>query len=155
MVGNSNGKKGSRTLAEDRAAVRIEVDVAWGDMDAFRHVNNVVYLRWFESARIHYFGRIGFINHMESTGVGPILAETRCRYRFPVTFPDRITATVSVREIGEDRFVMDYRLYSDRHTRLVAEGEGTIVCYDFNVGAKTEIPGAVRAAIEELEAGEI
>jgi acyl-CoA thioester hydrolase len=142
-----------QNLAEDSAPVRIEVDVAWGDMDAFQHVNNVVYLRWFESARIEYFRQIGFIEHMERTGHGPILAETRCRFRFPVTFPDHIIATVSVRDVGEDRFVMDYRLYSTRHDRLVAEGDGRIVCYDFNGGSAIALPDAVRAAMAALEAG--
>jgi acyl-CoA thioester hydrolase len=141
-----------RSLAEDSAPVRVEIDVAWGDMDAFQHVNNVVYLRWFESARIEFFRKTGFIEHMEHTGVGPILAETRCRFRFPVTFPDRITATVSARDVGEDRFVMDYRLYSRRHERLVAEGDGRIVCYDFNAGSAIALPGAVRAAMAALEA---
>ena len=138
-------------LAEDPAPVRIEVDVAWGDMDAFQHVNNIVYLRWCESARIRYFRQTGFIQHMEAHGVGPILAEMSCRYRFPVTFPDRITVTVSSRDFADDRFVMEYRVYSDRHQRLVAEGEGTVVCYDFNLAAKASLPEGVRSAMQELE----
>jgi len=150
---DSSSPRAPRSLAEDPAPVRIEVDVAWGDMDAFQHVNNVVYLRWCESARIHYFRETGFIEHMEQQGVGPILAESRCRYRFPVTFPDRITVTVSSRDIGEDRFVMDYRVYSDRHQRLVAEGEGTVVCYDFNQSTKASLPPQVRTAMQQLEGG--
>ena len=150
MSSSSQGRV-PRTIEQDRAATRLEVDVAWGDMDAFQHVNNVVYLRWFESARIHYFQHTGFIDHMQRTGVGPILAETRCLYRFPVTFPDRITVTVAVRDLADDRFVMDYRLYSARHERLVAEGHGTIVCYDFNAGTKAALPDAVREAMRSLD----
>ena len=43
----------------NRWPVTIELPVQWGDMDSFGHVNNVVYLRWFESARIAYGNRIG------------------------------------------------------------------------------------------------
>jgi len=129
------------------------VDVAWGDMDAFQHVNNIIYLRWFENARIYYFMRTGFIDHMEATGVGPILAESRCRYRVPVTFPDRVTVTVSARDVAEDRFIMDYRLYSEKHECLVAEGEGTIVSYDFRAGSKTKLPDEVKQKMKSLESG--
>ena len=58
-----------------------EQAVIWGDMDAFQHVNNTIYFRWFETARIRYFEEIGFLEHLEATGVGPILAETSCRFR--------------------------------------------------------------------------
>jgi len=65
--------------------VVIEIPVAWGEMDAFQHVNNIVYLRYFESPRIAYFERLSFLEVMEQTGVGPILAETHCRYRRSLT----------------------------------------------------------------------
>ena len=51
--------------------VIIEIPVAWGEMDAFQHVNNIVYFRYFESARITYFERTGLIAYMEQTGSGP------------------------------------------------------------------------------------
>jgi len=152
-MSESAEQRAPRTLAEDPAPFQVAIDVAWGDMDAFQHVNNIIYLRWFENARIYYFMRTGFIDHMEATGVGPILAESRCRYRVPVTFPDRVTVTVSARDVGEDRFIMDYRLYSEKHHCLVAEGEGTIVCYDFRAGAKTKLPDDVKQAMEALESG--
>ncbi|MBJ95571.1 MAG: thioesterase [Rickettsiales bacterium] len=148
----ATGPRRSRpTLADDLAPVRLEIDVAWGEMDSFQHVNNIIYLRWFESARIEYFRQTGFIEHMQATQVGPILAESRCRYRAPVTFPDRVTVTASARQVSEDRFVMDYRLYSQQQGFLVAEGDGTVVCYDFAAGRKAPLPAEVLRAMQELE----
>ena len=68
---------------------RVEIPVAWGDMDAFGHVNNVVYFRWFETGRIHFFGLVGILEAISSLGQGPILAEPQCRFRhqYPVTSP--------------------------------------------------------------------
>ncbi len=57
--------------------VVLAIPVAWGDMDAMGHVNNTVYLRYFESARIAYFERVGFLEEMASSGVGPILRPWR------------------------------------------------------------------------------
>ena len=56
----------------DSYPVQLEIPVAWGDMDAFGHVNNTVYLRWFESARIAFFERIS-IRASRPEKVGPIL----------------------------------------------------------------------------------
>ena len=56
--------------------VTIQVPVAWGEMDAFGHVNNIVYFRYFESARIAYFEKIEFIKFKDNIGVGPILSKT-------------------------------------------------------------------------------
>ena len=56
--------------------VVVAIPVAWGDMDAFQHVNNTVYFRYFESARIAYFERLEFMELMQATGVGPILGKS-------------------------------------------------------------------------------
>ena len=49
----------------------IEIPVAWGEMDSMGHVNNIVYFRYFETARMNYLERIGFIEEMNRTGIGP------------------------------------------------------------------------------------
>ena len=61
--------------------VVIEQAIAWGDMDFYRHVNNVVYFRYFENARLEYFRRLDWFRFEEATGVGPILAATSARFR--------------------------------------------------------------------------
>jgi acyl-CoA thioester hydrolase len=45
-------------ISIDGYPVVIEIPIAWGEMDAFQHVNNIFYFRYFESARIAYFGRL-------------------------------------------------------------------------------------------------
>jgi acyl-CoA thioester hydrolase len=56
--------------------VQVEIPVAWGDMDAFGHVNNVVYFRYFESARIACFEAVDYMASAAHSGLGPILAAT-------------------------------------------------------------------------------
>jgi acyl-CoA thioester hydrolase len=131
--------------------VTIRLPVAWGEMDAFQHVNNVVYFRYFESARIAYFDAIEIMNVMETTGVGPILAETRCRYRIPLTFPDTVTVGVRVSALAPQGFTMQYAVASRRHGKLAAEGDGRIVTIDYAGGGKTDLPGVVRERILSLE----
>jgi acyl-CoA thioester hydrolase len=131
--------------------VVIETDVRWGDMDAFNHVNNVSYLRYFESGRIAYFEALELADFFGINGVGPILAETSCRYRFPLTYPDQVSVGVRSEALGEDRFTQQYILVSHRHGRVAATGDGTIVTFDYTANRKASIPDRVRQAIEALE----
>lgn len=120
-------------------------------MDAFQHVNNVVYFKYFESARIAYFERAGLTNYMKEHGIGPILASTSCRFRRPLTFPDEVLIGASVHDIEADRFKMRYCVYSKTLQSVAAEGEGRIVCYDYRKNQKAALPEVIRKAIESLE----
>lgn len=131
--------------------VVIELPVVWGEMDAFQHVNNVVYFRYMETARIAYFLKMNYLKIMEETGIGPILASTQCRFRYPLTYPDTISVGARVPELDVDRFVMHYRIVSHRHKRTAAEGEAVIVSYDYRNQRKAPLPDAVRRYILQLE----
>jgi acyl-CoA thioester hydrolase len=131
--------------------VVIELRVAWGEMDAFGHVNNVVYFRYFESARIVYFERIRYMELMEQTGVGPILQATQCRYRLPLTYPDTILVGARAHTLEEDRFSMDYKIVSHKLGKVAAEGGGVVVSYDYKRSAKAPIQESLRERIAALE----
>jgi len=131
--------------------VTIAIPIAWGEMDAFQHVNNAVFFRYFESARITYFDAIEIMNVMAKTGVGPILAETRCRYRIPLTFPDTVVVGARVRVLAPEGFTMQYAVASRRHGKVAAEGDGRIVTIDYANGGKTPLPDVVRQRIRDLE----
>ena len=128
-----------------------ETDVAWGDMDAFQHVNNVVYFRYFESARVHYFARTSLLADMKATGIGPIVHSQSCRYRFPLTYPDHIQVGVRIAGLGEDRFLFRYRLVSVRHQRLAAEGETLVVVFDYRRNRKAPLPRSLIDAVTRIE----
>lgn len=136
--------------ALDGFPVQLILPVRWGDMDAFAHVNNIVYFQYFESARIAYFERMGIIGGAP-TGPGPILASTQCRFRAPVTYPDTVTVGARVAEVGEDRFRMEYAVWSERLATVAAKGEGVVVSFDYGAGRKIALPEAWRAAIGEVE----
>ena len=71
-------------------SVVVRQAVVWGEMDSYQHVNNVVYFRYFENARLEYFRRLGWFEYETETGVGPILAATQARFRKPLAYPDNI-----------------------------------------------------------------
>ena len=134
----------------DAYPVQIPLIVQWGEMDSFQHVNNIVYFRYFETARIAYFQRMGIIGNPEDH-IGPILGSTECKFIFPLSYPDNIMCTAQVTDIKVDRFYMEYRVFSLTHERLAAKGTGVIVSYDYNSKKKVELPMAWQNTITSIE----
>ncbi len=123
-------------------------------MDAAGHVNNVVYLRWFEHARVVYLDELHYPIVMEEDKddwPGVILAKQDCKYLRPVTYPDQITLGIKVTEMQEDRFIMHCHMYSKKHRRLVAIANATIVTYDYRHQRKAPVPDVLRDGIHQLE----
>ncbi len=132
-------------------SVVIPISVAWGEMDAFGHVNNVVYFRYFESARIAYFERLQMLSYMQENGIGPIVASLQCRFRAPLTYPDTLSVGVRAHSLEADRFMMDYCIVSHKLGKVAAEGGGLVVMYDYKALTKAPIPALLRERILALE----
>ncbi len=131
--------------------VVLETPVAWGEMDALGHVNNIVYFRYFESARMLYFQKMGFWEYMQETGIGPILGFTSCKFRKPLRYPDRVKVGARTSNILNDRFIMNYAIASENLGGIVAEGEGVIVIYDYRTNLKTPLPDDIRQRLDSVE----
>ncbi len=131
--------------------VSVRLPVAWGEMDAFAHVNNVVYFRYFETARIACFERIGYTELMQNDGVGPILAHTECRFRIPLEYPDTITSATRIAEVSAQGFLMRYAVFSHRHGRMAAEGSGRIVSLDYRTGTRIGLPEDIARRLGRLK----
>ncbi len=119
------------------------IEVAWGDMDAFQHVNNTVYLRYAESSRIAYFQSIGFRLGVSDPDVGPILHSVNCRFRIPLTYPDRVLVATRVTAVDIDRLTTQYRIVSLGHDAVAAEGEGIVVAFNYATQQKAPVPQVV------------
>lgn len=137
-----------------------KVVVKWGDQDAYQHVNNVMYFKYQETSRLQYFSYA--LDHLDpnqtdfeadkfiaATGVGPILADTYCKFNFPMTFPDSILVGATIRDgdLGKNRYKLTHAIYSLRHDRVVAEGYGTVVTYDYASNKVVDIPAPLRDAM--------
>lgn len=130
--------------------VQVEIPIAWGDMDAMGHVNNIVYFRYFETARIECFAEIGLGPIEQSDELGPILHSANCRYRIPLTYPDTVTVGARIGDIGEDRFAMHYRAVSHRHGAIAADGDSLIVTFSYATNTKARVSDDLRALLLDL-----
>src|SRR5438128_9386623 len=111
--------------------VVIDLSIYWGEMDAYRHVNNTVYFRYFENSRLEYLGRLDWFSFEEETGIGPILAATQARFRRPLTFPDTISVGARVVRIDSDRLHLEHLIVSHAQNAVVTEGQATLVTFHY------------------------
>lgn len=110
--------------------------ISWGDMDAFGHVNNVVYYRYIENARIAYLDQVNLLNY----SIHIVVASSQCKYLSPVTYPDILNIRVELLELRNSAFSMRYLLWSEMQQKNIAEAKVVMVCVDQNVGKKVTMP---------------
>ena len=135
---------------ENEFSVILTIPVIWGDQDAMGHVNNTVFLRWFESARVSLLQRIT-INHEATTpSFLPILASTTCNFLQQVRFPDTIRTGVIVDRIGNTSLTLRHAIFSSALSNVVAEGTSVAVMFDYQSQMKIPVPDSLRTAIERL-----
>jgi acyl-CoA thioester hydrolase len=127
-------------MIENKNAFLYKQAVAWGDMDAFGHVNNVVYYRYVESARIAYLDQIKILDYP----IHIVVASSRCKYLSPVIYPDTLKIKVDILEIRNSAFSMGYTLWSEVQQKNVAEAEAVIVCVSPDNMKKVDIPNELK-----------
>lgn len=131
----------------------IQVTVAWGDMDAAQHVNNIMYLRYFESARIQYMDDIQLGLGQKNLGI--ILAEVNVKYRIPVTFPDQLwvgTKTI-IENMDEYSLWTEQVIFSNTHQKVATISKARLVCYDYVQLKKVAWPEEIKKNILAFENG--
>lgn len=124
-----------------------EIPVAWGEMDALNHVNNAVYFRYFETARLDYFSHIHLMEDMAVTNIGPVLGDTYCRYKLPVTYPDTLLVGSRITDVKDDRFTMEYQIVSKKLKKVTTIGHATIVMFNFGTNKKANLSETLLQAI--------
>lgn len=122
--------------------------VAWGDMDAFQHVNNARYYRYIESARIQYMVEMGMFDN----DVVNVVSHNSCQYLHPVTYPDTLHIGVSVVEMRNSSFSMSYTLFSEKQQCVVTKASAVVVAMQEDGLAKRALPQIIRNNIIALEA---
>lgn len=131
--------------------VLIQQPVAWGEMDALQHLNNVVYFRYMENSRLDYCRRLEWDRPLSDSGVWCILAEAYLRFRRPVVYPDTLFIGARVQSLAADRFVLEHRMVSGTRREITTEGHGAVVAFDYNQQRKAPVPSLIVKRLEAIE----
>lgn len=125
--------------------------VQWGEQDPLGHVNHVTYFRWYETARIAYFLKVGLMDMHKNERIGPILASVTNDYRRQITYPDTVHIGVRITRIGRSSMEMEHKILSQNEYAIAAEGTSTLVVFDYQTNKSHPVPARIRHAIDSLE----
>lgn len=121
----------------------IQIPVRWGDMDALGHVNNTIYFRYLETARIEWFDSLGATS--DPQGVGPLLVAASCNFRVAVVYPETIEVRTYTRTPGRSSIPIYQEIWSATKPNLLyADGDSTIAWVDYGKAKSVPLPHDVR-----------
>ncbi len=110
---------------DEKKLVHLErIAIRWGDMDAMGHVNNTVYFRYMEQARISWFETL--VPQAEAWGeIGIVVVNASCNFRRPLNYPGTVEVKVFAGAPGGSSVPTFYELVLAGET--YADGAATVV----------------------------
>jgi len=128
------------------------IEVRFRDLDALGHVNNAVYLTYFEVARLHYwkklFGNEAFDRHSF------VVVRAECNYRSPAQAGEVLEVFARVSEMKRSSFIFEYQIVERQTARIVADGSTVQACFDPKEKRARPIPQDLRDSILQFERSE-
>ena len=121
------------------------IPIRWGDMDAYFHVNNTIYFRYMEQARVEYLERLGYT--IGPTGSTPVIVNCSCTFLIPFSYPGIVEVKVFLGTPGRSSIPSSYELRLHGDDALYATGEAKIVWVDMASGKSIAIPDDLRASL--------
>lgn len=129
--------------------VSLDLRIDWSELDHFGHVNNVMFMKYIQAARINFWVICGIMDLMEKTRVGPMLASVSCDYRIPLFYPGQVRVFCKLDFIGNTSFGFRHEVRREDGT-VAAEAKDVMVMYDFSKAAKVPIPAFIRENLSRL-----
>ncbi len=125
------------------------LNVRFRDCDMFQHVNNAVYLTYFEEARAAYWQAM---RGPDFAGFDFIIAEITCTYRSPALYGETLDLALWIPKVGTKSFEFAYRVTERASGREVATGRSVQVMYDYASKATKPVPEELKERIAAFEA---
>ncbi|THF60845.1 acyl-CoA thioesterase [Pseudothauera rhizosphaerae] len=134
--------------AERKHLLTTRIPVRWGDMDAYNHVNNTVYFRYFEQARVEWLEAMAFPVRPDQESA-PVIINASCTFLMPVNYPATVEVRLYAGEPGRSSVMTWYELYVEGDDRLYAEGAAKVVWMDTRSGKSVALPDELRAVFAD------
>jgi len=130
-----------------KTVFEIVIEVRWGDMDAFNHVNNASYLRYIEEARVAWF-RALLPERWAKTDCAPILAAATVNYRHPIGWPERLRVRLLAEKLGTKSLTLGHRIENAAQEGLLYADGHTVMVWVDRTGISIPLPPFIRSACE-------
>jgi acyl-CoA thioester hydrolase len=129
--------------AEKKWVFDIDVPIRWGDMDMMGHVNNTLYFRYLEIARLEWMYGLGVKS--APIGEGPVIANAFCNFIRQVSFPGTLLVRTYVSPPGRSSFETWHEIMrTDDPATICATGGATVVWADMVAEKSVPLPAFMR-----------
>jgi len=128
---------------EHHLPIQLSLRLDWSEMDLFGHINNVMYAKYVQAARVHLWDLIGLTEHYRGTSIGPTLAATSIQFKLPLHYPDTILVRSGISDIGNTSFRIQHQIFNGSSV-LCATAEDVVVTFDYNTSTKVSLASMVR-----------
>lgn len=122
--------------------------IRWGDMDAMNHVNNTVYFRYMEQARIEWLESLGYGTGQHNEE-GPVIVNASCTYLVPLVYPGNVEVRMLIGHPGRSSLPTHYELRLQGNEKLYATGDAKMVWINPASGRSIPLPDNMRALAEK------
>lgn len=124
-----------------------KIPVRWGDMDAYGHVNNTVYFRFCEQARVEWSEKIGYPVRTDA-GEGIVIINAACTFLIPIVYPATVVLDMYAGEPGRSSVMTWYEMRVEGDSRLFAEGSSKMIWMSHGTGKSVAMPDVLRVHFE-------
>ena len=130
----------------------MRMPIRWGDMDAMGHVNNTIYFRYFETARIEWFSQLDCPPN--PAGEGPVIVNAHCSFLKQLKYPGEIEVSTMVGPPGRSSFEMTHAIRvigaDGAPGEVHAEGGAKVVWVNFSAEKSVPLPRQIVALLPKV-----
>lgn len=137
-------------VMDKKLVYTVTIPIRWGDMDAMGHVNNTIYFRYMEQARIEWLTMLGCLP--DENGNGPVIVNAYCTFKKPLKYPGQVEVCTFIGAAGRSSIetIQEMRSVDDGYA-LYAEGGAKVVWVDALTQKSTSLPEPIRQKLTELK----
>lgn len=122
---------------------KITLRIDWSEIDSFGHVNNVMFMKYVQAARLNFVDSIGLMKLHRTQKIGFMVAETSCKFKKELHFPGYVTVITKIAFVKNTSFSLEH-IISNSDGEVVAIATDVLVVFDFNKNEKTLIPEEIK-----------
>jgi len=127
----------------------LDLRIDFSDLDMYRHVNNLTFIRFLQSGRVNFWEAAGLSKLFSESNKGAILVSTHCDFKKSLFYPGTATVKTKLAYIRNSSFALDQLILNDKG-EVCAEGRDIAVFFDFSEDKSLPIPPDLREVMQQF-----
>ncbi|WP_037317568.1 thioesterase family protein [Salegentibacter sp. Hel_I_6] len=129
--------------------LKLDLRIDWSDLDMYKHVNNISFMRYMQSGRVNFWEASGIYEMYEDSNMGTMLVSTHCDFKKSLYYPGKTIVKTKLDFIKNSSFGLKHLILNEA-LEICAEGKDIVVCYDFEKDETFKIPEDLRTKLSQF-----